>query len=269
MKSKIRSGILVSILGASLQASFAYAYGPHEGLDCLGCHDPHYAKAQKLFKVNNTLQPNPRTGGVIDGISALCLGCHNLTEAGGAGVKPVYLHMTHPVNVKPNPKVAKMPESLTRDGMIQCVSCHDPHPSNKSWRYLRMETDGGANVGKFCMGCHPAKTDGSFYKTEVADIKIFSSMNEETGAKQFSANDPAFAIANQTPNYVRAIGDYPNELGPAYNTVPLQDWFYAPDKNRLPQEMKHLFKDAAATAPAAAPADAAAPATAKTKTKAK
>ncbi len=263
MKSRNKSETYIALLlGTCLQAASVHAFGPHEGLDCLGCHDPHYAKAQKLFKVNNTKQPNPRTGGTIDGISALCLGCHNLTEAGGAGIKPVYLHMTHPVNVKPNPKIAKMPDSLTRDGMIQCVSCHDPHPSNKSWRYLRMDTDDGSNVGKFCMACHPAKTDGNFYKTEVADIKIFSSMNEETGAKEFSANDPKLSISNATPNYIHALGDYPNELGPAYQSVPMQDWFYAPDKARLPSEMKPLFAETP-------PATVANAAPAKTKAKAK
>ncbi len=262
MKTRLNASISVAFLGVFALGNSVLAQGPHEGLDCLGCHDPHYAKAQKLFKVNNTLQPNPRTGGTIDGISALCLGCHNLTEAGGVGIKPVYLHMTHPVNVKPNPKIAKMPDSLTRDGMIQCVSCHDPHPSNKSWRYLRVETEGGANVGKFCMACHPAKTDGNFYKTELADIKIFSSMNEETGAKHFAVSDPTLAIANPTPNYVRAIGDYPNELGPAYNSVPLQDWYYAPDKSKLPQELKHLFTENKAVVEAE-------PAAAVPKTKAK
>ncbi len=51
-------------------------------------------------------------------------------------------------------------------------------------------------------------------------------MNEETGAKEFAANDPKLSISNATPNYIHTLGDYPNELGPAYQSVPMQDWFY-------------------------------------------
>jgi len=232
-----------AVLATLFASTQLFAYGPHEGLDCLGCHDPHYAKAMKLFKVNNPSHPNPRTGKNVDGVSALCLGCHNLGETGGTGVKPVYLHMTHPVNVKPNSKIAKMPETLARDGMIQCVSCHDPHPSNNQWRYLRVDTKNGANVGEFCMTCHPAKADTTFYKTEVKDIKIFSSMNEEAGAKKFGMTDPALTISNQTPDYIRPIGDYQNELGPAYMSVPNQAWYYSPDKNKLPPELRSFFTD--------------------------
>lgn len=220
------------------------AFGPHEGLDCLGCHDPHYAKAMKLFKVNNPSHPNPRTGKNVDGTSALCLGCHNLGESGGTGVRPIYLHMTHPVNVKPNPKIAKMPDNLARDGVIQCVSCHDPHPSNNQWKYLRVDTKGGANVGEFCMACHPAKVDQAFYKADPKNMQIFSSMNEETGAKKFNVNDPALTIANPTPNYIKSVGgEYKNELAPAYTSVPNEAWYHTPDKNKLPPELKTFFED--------------------------
>lgn len=260
MISRLIRGALLALAGMLLLSATARAAGLHEGLDCLGCHDPHYAKAMKLLKVNNPKHPNPRTGTNIDGVSALCLGCHNLAETGGAGVRPVYLHMTHPVNVKPNSKIAKMPESLARDGMIQCVSCHDPHPSNPSWRYLRVDTEDGASVGKFCMACHPAKTDAAFYKTDAKSLKIFSSMNEEAGAKHFDQNDPALTISNQTPDYIRPLGDFPNELGPAYLTVPTMDWYYAPDKSKLPPELRPFFTDAKPAA-AATPASASTPAT--------
>ncbi len=232
---------LAVALSAMLASVSLYAYGPHGDLDCLGCHDPHYAKAMKLFKVDNPSHPNPRTGTNIDGVSALCLGCHNLGETGGTGVKPIYLHMTHPVNVKPNSKIAKMPDSLARDGMIQCVSCHDPHPSNKQWRYLRTDTKEGTNVGAFCMTCHPAKTDSAMYGIKPEDIKVFSSMNEETGAKDFDLHDPALTISNETPNYIRAIGDYKNDLAPAYNSVPNEPWYYSPDVDKLPPELRSFF----------------------------
>ncbi|WP_457638806.1 cytochrome c3 family protein [Persephonella sp.] len=213
--------------------------GPHKGLDCLGCHDPHYAKAQKIFKVKNDKYPNPRTGQKVKDINALCLGCHNLTEFGGAGVRPIYLHMTHPVGVQPNPKIAKVPEALLREGLLQCVSCHDPHPSNPNWKYLRVDTKNGTQVGVFCMTCHPAKADEKYYG--ITDIKIFTSMNEEAGKGFFSPTDPSLVMYNPTPNYIQPLGDYPNSLAPAYTTVPNQPWIYSPPPENLPEELKKLI----------------------------
>ncbi len=219
------------------------AYGPHEGLDCLGCHDPHYAKAEKIFKVKNEVYPNPRTGKVIDGISALCLGCHNLAKFGGANIRPIFLHMTHPVNVKPNPKIAQVPEKLLRDGMLQCVSCHDPHPSNPNWKYLRVSTNKGSQVGKFCAVCHTAKADLKYYGlTSKSDLKVFSSMNEEVGAKEFSLDDPRLTIENPTPNYIKPFGKFKNDLAPAYTFVPFKSWIYSPNPKDLPPELRKLLK---------------------------
>ncbi len=221
----------------------SYAYGPHEALDCLACHDPHYAKAYKIFKVVNKVYPNPRTGKPIDGISALCLGCHNLEKFGGANVRPIFLHMTHPVNIKPNPKIAQVPKKLLRDGILQCVSCHDPHPSNPNWKYLRVDTKGGSQVGRFCALCHPAKADLKFYGLRSKkDLKVFTSMNEAIGPVSLSLNDPNLTIQNPTPNYVRAFGDFKNSLAPAYTYVPLEPWIYNPDPKRLPPELRKLIE---------------------------
>ncbi|WP_457641104.1 cytochrome c3 family protein [Persephonella sp.] len=219
--------------------TIARAAGPHEGLDCLGCHDPHYAKAQKIFKVKNDKYINPRTGKKAQGINALCLGCHNLTEFGGTGVKPIFLHMTHPVGIKPNPKIAKVPQKLLRDGVLQCVSCHDPHPSNPNWKYLRVDTENGSKVGVFCMTCHPAKVDTKYYG--VNTIKVFTSMNEETGPSEFTLDDPNLVIFNPTPNYIKPLGDFENSLAPAYTIVPNEPWIYGPDLKKLPPELKKLL----------------------------
>ncbi|HHG73781.1 MAG TPA: cytochrome C [Persephonella sp.] len=219
----------------------ALAAGPHEGLDCLGCHDPHYAKAQKIFKVKNDKYINPRTGKKPQDINALCLGCHNLAEFGGAGVRPIFLHMTHPVGIKPNPKIAKVPEKLLRKGILQCVSCHDPHPSNPNWKYLRVDTKGGSQVGVFCMTCHPAKVDTKFYGVQT--VKIFTSMNEEAGKGEFALDDPNLVIFNITPEYIKPLGDYPNSIAPAYTTVPNLPWIYSPDPQNLPPELKNLLNE--------------------------
>lgn len=226
-------------LFTSLLLSFPLsAYGPHTALDCLGCHDPHYARAQKIFKVKNEVMVNPRTGSKIDGVSALCLGCHNIPTYGGAGVKPIHLHMTHPVNVLPNSKIANVPESLLRNEMIQCISCHDPHPSNPNWRYLRVDTDGGTKVGRFCESCHPAKSDNQFYNSSRAELKTFTSMNEQMGAKSVSPWDDCFTASNPTPEYIQPLGNYPNSIAPAYPTVATQPWIYFPPEKNIPEQLK-------------------------------
>lgn len=237
----------------------AYAAGPHEGLDCLGCHDPHYAKANKLFKVENTVYPNPRTGKPIDGISALCLGCHNLPEYGGAGVRPIYLHMTHPVNVVPNAKIAEVDAKLLRDGILQCVSCHDPHPSNPNWKYLRVDTSGGGKVGQFCALCHGAKADKKFYGGDLAQTgkpQVFTSMNEAAGAGTFTLQDAKFVTNNPTPSYISPMGTFENTLAPAYVTVASKPWVFSSKDHNVPADLKAAVQNAAKAAPTAPAAPA-------------
>ncbi|HHW14535.1 MAG TPA: cytochrome C [Firmicutes bacterium] len=148
-------------------------------LNCTGCHSIHYAKAYKAFAVNNDKVDNPRGEGKIDGVSGLCLGCHENPENGGAGLKPISAHTTHPVNLKPNGKIAKVPASALYNGTLQCTSCHDPHPSNPSYKYLRVDTKDGGEMPKFCAMCHPAKTDPAAIKD---GIQTFTSMDETKGA---------------------------------------------------------------------------------------
>lgn len=221
-------------------ATASYAFGPHTGLDCLGCHDPHYAKGEKIFKVKNEKLINPRTDKPIDHISALCLGCHNIQSFDGAGVRPIHLHMTHPVNIVPNEKIAQVPEVLIRNEVIQCISCHDPHPSNPYWKYLRVDTEAGAKVGQFCQMCHPAKADSEFYGTAKTELNIFSSMDESKGAGAFPlAENPT--ISNPTPVYIQPFGHYPNSLAPAWTTVPNEDWIFDPSPENVPDYLKQYL----------------------------
>lgn len=251
----MRNKLMTAAVGVALlfSATQSYAYGPHTALDCLGCHDPHYAKGEKIFKVKNELYPNPRTGKTIDHVSALCLGCHNLPEFGGANVKPIYLHMTHPVNVVPNNRIANVPSVLLRNDVIQCISCHDPHPSNSNWRYLRVNTEEGKKVGQFCLTCHPAKADTAFYGTPQKELSVFSSMNESVGSGSYKLGSPELVIANPTPVYVQPLGSYDNSIVPAYQTAATQPWIFAPTKEKLPQALKDILDNKKPESPAPAP----------------
>lgn len=154
--------------------------GKHELLNCTGCHGIHTAKGEIIFAVEpNKKALNPKTKTPYSGVTALCLGCHETPEKGGAGIAPISGAMSHPFGVSPNPKVATVPEALLRNGKLECVGCHDPHPSNPNYKYLRIDTKGGREMETFCAVCHTSKAE----KTPK-DIKIFDSMDERKFAEK-------------------------------------------------------------------------------------
>lgn len=166
----------VVILSLAVPA-LASASGAHDGLNCVGCHGIHNAKGEIIFAVEpNKKSINPTTKKPFEGTTALCLGCHEDIEKGGMGIAVISSSHSHPFGVTPDPKVAKVPEIFLREGRLDCVGCHDPHPSNPNYRYLRVETDKGSNLQGFCGMCHASKTDAKLLK----NMKIFNSMDERT-----------------------------------------------------------------------------------------
>jgi len=162
--------ILILLLPAAV-----WAAGGHDDLDCTGCHSLHDAKAEELiFAMEPNLESqNPRTGAAFTGVTSLCLSCHE--ETGGMGILPVSGGTSHPIGVAPEPRIANVPADLLRDGAIECVSCHDPHPSNPNYKYLRIDTAGGSQMKGFCSMCHASKSGTR------ADLSgVFTSMDERT-----------------------------------------------------------------------------------------
>lgn len=165
-------GILILILALP---AIAFAAGKHEGLNCTGCHGIHTAKGDIIFAVEpNKKATNPRTKQPYAGITTLCLGCHESTDRGGLGILAVSATHSHPYGIDARPKVAIVPDVFLRDSRLDCVGCHDPHPSNTNYKYLRVDTSKGAKMQNFCAMCHPAKADPSVLR----DLKIFNSMDE-------------------------------------------------------------------------------------------
>ena len=152
------------VLTAALVVGFAVgpalAYGPHDP-NCVECHSIHYARGQAILSVApNTAEQNPSTGTGAAGDTALCLGCHNEDE----GIMPIHLASTHPVGMKPN-RVQVPADLLKGNGTLGCTSCHDPHPSNPSYKYLLGNVAKGSELGRFCAQCHSEKADmGAFSK---------------------------------------------------------------------------------------------------------
>lgn len=171
-------------LAAALPLS-ALAAGGHDSVGCTGCHAIHTAKGDIIFAVpQNTKTVNPKTKQAYSGTTALCLGCHEDTSKGGQGYAPISGHMSHPYGLASvNPKIAKVPAELLREGgRFECLGCHDPHPSNPNFKYLRVDTAKGSKMDAFCAMCHPVKADGG----TVASAAIFTSM-DETGSRVLGA----------------------------------------------------------------------------------
>jgi predicted CXXCH cytochrome family protein len=166
---------LAAAIAATTLASAALAAGGHQKLACSGCHSMHAARGGALAALSpNAKMPEARTGKPHGAPTASCLSCHADAAEGGKGILPVSEHMRHPFSVaQPNPRVAKVPPELLRDGRFECLSCHDPHPSNPNYRYLRIAAKSAPSMSQFCSICHTRKADPN-----VPAPKLFDSMDE-------------------------------------------------------------------------------------------
>ncbi len=188
---------LVAVLAAVLLPLAARAAGGHDGIGCAGCHAIHTAKDQIIFAVAANKQVlNPKTKQPYSGTTALCLGCHEETSKGGQGYAPVSAHLSHPYGLaQVNAKIAKVPPELLREGgRFECLGCHDPHPSNPYYKYLRVDTAKGSKMDAFCAVCHPIKADTAAAAEKAV---LFTSM-DETGNRVMKApakSEPAKAPA--------------------------------------------------------------------------
>ncbi len=155
----------------------AFAAGGHDAVGCTGCHSLHSAKGQIIFAVQpNTKYLNPKTKQPYTGTTALCLACHQDADKGGQGFAPVSQHVSHPFGIDHvNAKIAKVPGELLRDGRFECIGCHDPHPSNPYYKYLRVDTNAGKNIDKFCAVCHAMKAE----QGAAGAVQFFTSMDEQ------------------------------------------------------------------------------------------
>jgi hypothetical protein len=177
----------LALAAALLAPAAALAAGGHDSVGCNGCHAIHTAKGEIIFAVApNKSDVNPKTKQPYAGTTALCLGCHQESAKGGQGYAPIHANMSHPYGLASvDPKVAKVPGELLREGgRFECLGCHDPHPSNPYYKYLRVDTGAkGQNMDAFCAVCHPIKADQQVAAGKPA---LFTSM-DETGNRVMKA----------------------------------------------------------------------------------
>jgi predicted CXXCH cytochrome family protein len=191
-------GLVLAAVAAALPMS-ALAAGGHDSVGCTGCHAIHTAKDKIIFAVKaNTQVLNPKTKQPYTGTTALCLGCHEESSKGGQGYAPIAAHMSHPYGLTAvDSKIAKVPPELLRDGgRFECLGCHDPHPSNPYYKYLRVDTAKGSKIDAFCAVCHPIKADVATVNEKAV---LFTSMDETgnrvLGPAKSSSKAPAAAAA--------------------------------------------------------------------------
>lgn len=129
---------LALVVLAVISPSPARAAGGHGPVTCMGCH--------AIRDVDRNT-------------AAFCLVCHGEKEKGGKGIRPISQHLSHPyAKTQIDPRVAKVDPELLRDGRFECLSCHDPHPSNENFAYLRVAVK-AHDMNVFCAACHPSKSD--------------------------------------------------------------------------------------------------------------
>jgi predicted CXXCH cytochrome family protein len=142
--------IALAVMFLLAAPSVLWAFGPHDN-ECVECHGMHTAEGGALIGVQPFTPDNPNTGGTVQDVSSLCLGCHSTQ----GGILEVDLMRTHPIGIIP--KRAQVPrDNLSRDGTLTCTSCHDGHPSNANYMYLRAEVTGPGDMGSLCGICHAA-----------------------------------------------------------------------------------------------------------------
>ena len=165
----------------------AIAAGGHDSVGCVGCHAIHTAKGDVIFAVApNKSDVNPKTKQPYSGTTALCLGCHEESAKGGQGYAPIHANMSHPYGLASvDPKIAKVPGELLRDGgRFECLGCHDPHPSNPNYKYLRVDTGAeGPEHGRLLRRLPPHQ---GRHRGGPAKAALFTSM-DETGNRVMKA----------------------------------------------------------------------------------
>ncbi|MGA1874251.1 MAG: cytochrome c3 family protein [bacterium] len=139
--------------------AIAVAGEGHE--ECALCHGAHTATGvgtALLTEKPNTTTINPVTGQPLERIEAICMACH-ADEPDGLGYRPVKMENTHPCGMIPQRLV--LPESAKgfkgQEDQLTCMGCHDPHPSNANYMYLRGPQVSAGNTQAFCIWCHPAQ----------------------------------------------------------------------------------------------------------------
>ncbi len=137
---------------------------------CLSCHSPQ-AGDIGYKEIAESLQEDELEEAEAEREGTTAVLADMMLKPVDVGFRVIDLHKTHPVGIVPNPsKVVLPPEAKGfqgQDDQLTCLGCHNHHPSNPNYKYLRWPSDKGQNINKFCAHCHPDKVKPEGAKRRV------------------------------------------------------------------------------------------------------
>ncbi len=129
------------------------------------------AAAQAHLKKDALALHKEREEDSYPGQAHVCLGCH----AGFMGPQ-INMMSTHPVGRVPKGKLAEtVPKHVRfyKEGQVICLSCHNEQnlhfemgTPGINYKYLRVDTDRGEDMSRFCAFCHSSKSASRFLEGE-------------------------------------------------------------------------------------------------------
>jgi len=187
---KTGRNIAVAIILTIFMPYGAWGVGHDE---CKKCHGDQFVKSLDIISQKRDIPIiNPSTGKPLQRIEALCLDCHGdekykdqLKQLGmfrevdesaeapaatavldelelkpaNVGFRIIDLHQTHPVEIVP--RNVKVPTEAMgfkgQEDQLTCMGCHNHHPSNPNYKYLRWPAGKDNNLNDFCAHCHTDK----------------------------------------------------------------------------------------------------------------
>jgi predicted CXXCH cytochrome family protein len=157
--NRLGVGLAVFIKKRKIPIINPYTGKPLERIEsiCLNCHGDEEYKAQlkELGADISFLEDEPEAmpEGTTTPLDEMLLGAVDV------GFMIIDLHESHPVGIV-SEKVVLPEESRGfkwQENQLTCVGCHDHHPSNPNYKYLRWPTNKGQDMNSFCAHCHTDK----------------------------------------------------------------------------------------------------------------
>ena len=113
---------------------------------CSLCHEMEANKAKKIKIKPDTESINPFTGEKYGPVDGICVRCH-----------PTFTHNEgHPMGIRP--EKVKIPKGWMgykgQEKELTCLACHNPHPDQTKYKFLRELVADKDGIQKLCNRCH-------------------------------------------------------------------------------------------------------------------
>ncbi len=165
----------------------ASQHGPYSRGNCVLCHDPHQSEFDKQLRAsgNSLCLECHRDRRLTDSRVALFKTSHELTDQEFQEIPKIGLDPTqtmgHPMGMH---KVAELPIPNEPGKKISCVTCHEPHASERE-ELVRMVEVNKKRID-VCDSCHQANDDAAMAAAQKRADELEAQRQKEaqTQAKQ-------------------------------------------------------------------------------------